>query len=306
MPRGSNKANTLCSSTNETFESVFMMQFKMLALAFLLMFAGSAPAQDKPDAPLPDVRKLMVEVDQHQKQVDKIRENYTYTSLQTTQDIDSDGQVKKTESGEVEIFFVNGHEIGRLVKKDGKPLEASQEKKETERITKLVEKAEKTPADQSLNGDEVSISKVLGVMDVRNPRRQLYHNRPNVVFDFVGRKDAKAHNLAENAAKKLQGTLWIDEADREVAHLDVSFDDNFKIGGGILATIQKGSNFHFEQSPINGELWLPTGAEATVAARVLMVKGVRQHFTERDYDFKRFNVQTQQSKEAKAVPAAKP
>jgi len=306
MPRGSNKANTLCSSTNETFESVFMMQFKMLALAFLLMFAGSAPAQDKPDAPLPDVRKLMVEVDQHQKQVDKIRENYTYTSLQTTQDIDSDGQVKKTESGEVEIFFVNGHEIGRLVKKDGKPLEASQEKKETERITKLVEKAEKTPADQSLNGDEVSISKVLGVMDVRNPRRQLYHNRPNVVFDFVGRKDAKAHNLAENASKKLQGTLWIDEADREVAHLDVSFDDNFKIGGGILATIQKGSNFHFEQSPINGELWLPTGAEATVAARVLMVKGVRQHFTERDYDFKRFNVQTQQSKEAKAVPAAKP
>jgi hypothetical protein len=283
-----------------------MMQFKMLALAFLLMFAGSAPAQDKPDAPLPDVRKLMVEVDQHQKQVDKIRENYTYTSLQTTQDIDSDGQVKKTESGEVEIFFVNGHEIGRLVKKDGKPLEASQEKKETERITKLVEKAEKTPADQSLNGDEVSISKVLGVMDVRNPRRQLYHNRPNVVFDFVGRKDAKAHNLAENASKKLQGTLWIDEADREVAHLDVSFDDNFKIGGGILATIQKGSNFHFEQSPINGELWLPTGAEATVAARVLMVKGVRQHFTERDYDFKRFNVQTQQSKEAKAVPAAKP
>jgi len=37
-----------------------------------------------------------------------------------------------------------------------------------------------------------------------------------------------------------------------------------------------------------------------------MVKGVRQHFTERDYDFKRFNVQTQQNKDAKAVPATKP
>jgi len=258
------------------------------------------------NAPLPDVRKLMQEVEQHQKQVDKIRENYTFTSLQTTQDIDSSGQVKKTESEESEVFFVNGHEIDRTVKKDGKPLDASQDKKETDRITKLVQKAEKTPPDQSLNGQDVSISKILSVMDVRNPRRQLYHDRPNVVFDFIGRKDAKTHGLAEDASKKLQGTIWIDEADREVAHMDVSFDDNFKVGGGIVATIQKGSNFHFEQSPINGELWLPVGAEATVAARVLMVKGVRQHFTERDYDFKRFNVQTQQNKDAKAVPATKP
>ena len=169
-----------------------------------------------------------------------------------------------------------------------------------------MEKAEKTPPDQSLDGRQVSITQVLSVMDVRNPRRQLYHGRPNVVFDFIGRKDAKTHGLAEDASKKMQGTIWIDEADREVAHMDVSFDDNFKVGGGIVATIQKGSNFHFEQSPINGELWLPTGAEATVAARVLMVKGVRQHFTERDYDFKRFNVQTQQTKDAKPVPAAKP
>ena len=283
-----------------------MTRIKLLSVAGIALLALCVQAQEPSGAPLPDVRKLMQEVEQHQKQVDKIRENYTYTSLQTTQDIDSSGQVKKTASDESEVFFVNGHRIDRAVKKDGKPLDPHDEQKETYRITKLVEKAEKTPPDQSLDGRQVSITQVLSVMDVRNPRRQLYHGRPNVVFDFIGRKDAKTHGLAEDASKKMQGTIWIDEADREVAHMDVSFDDNFKVGGGIVATIQKGSNFHFEQSPINGELWLPTGAEATVAARVLMVKGVRQHFTERDYDFKRFNVQTQQTKDAKPVPAAKP
>jgi hypothetical protein len=283
-----------------------MARIKLLSVAGIALLALCVQAQEPSGAPLPDVRKLMQEVEQHQKQVDKIRENYTYTSLQTTQDIDSSGQVKKTASDESEVFFVNGHRIDRAVKKDGKPLDPHDEQKETDRITKLVEKAEKTPPDQSLDGRQVSITQVLSVMDVRNPRRQLYHGRPNVVFDFIGRKDAKTHGLAEDASKKMQGTIWIDEADREVAHMDVSFDDNFKVGGGIVATIQKGSNFHFEQSPINGELWLPTGAEATVAARVLMVKGVRQHFTERDYDFKRFNVQTQQTKDAKPVPAAKP
>ncbi len=262
----------------------------------------------------------MLEVQAHQKQLDKVRENYTYTSLQTTQDLDANGQVKKTETTENEDFFVNSHVIERTVKKDGKPLEAHEEEKETGRVTKLVEKAEKTPPGQPLEGQSISISRVLEIMDVRNPRRESFRGRPTIVFDFEGRKDAKTHGLAEDASRKLQGTLWIDEADRQVAHMEVSFDDNFRIAGGLFATVQKGSNFRFDQepvnhpndedlssgTPVNGELWLPTGAEAKIAARLLMVKGIRQHFIERDYDFKRFHVEAEQGKSAKAVVEAKP
>jgi hypothetical protein len=52
---------------------------------------------------------------------------------------------------------------------------------------------------------------------------------------------------------------------------------------------------------VNGEIWLPTGGEGTVQARVLLLKNLRQHFTERDYDFKRFRVETEQKKDAKVV-----
>ena len=256
--------------------------------------------------PLPDIHQLMLEVQAHQKQLDKVRENYTYTSLQTVQDLDSNGQVKKTESTENEDFFVNSHVIERTVKKDGKPLEGHDEQKETERVTKLVEKAEKTPPGQPLEGQSISISRVLEIMDVRNPRREIFRGRPTIVFDFEGRKDAKTHGLAEDASKKLQGTLWVDEADREVAHMEVRFDDNFHVAGGLVANIQKGSNFRFDQGQVNGELWLPSGAEANVQARLLLVKGMREHFVERDYDFKRFHVDTQQGKDAKAVQEKQP
>jgi hypothetical protein len=268
--------------------------------------SAQAPLHSKADAPLPEIHELMRQVEEHQKQLDKVRENYTYTSTQVTQDIDAKGRVKKTESEELEVFFVNNHEIERRVKKDGKALDAEEQQKETERITKQVEKAEKIPPGQSLNGQEVSVSKMLAIMDVRNPRRELYHERPCIVFDFIGRKDAKTHGLAEDASKKLQGTLWVDEADRVVAHLDVSFDDNFHVGGGLVATVEKGSNFHFEQSPIDGELWLPTGADASVQARVMLLKGIRQRFSERDTDFKSFHVETQQGKDVKAVTGDKP
>ncbi len=247
----------------------------------------------------------MQEVQEHQRQLDKVRESYTYTSMQTTQDVDSNGQIKKTQTEEHEDFFVNGHVIERTVKRDGKELSDHDQQKETERVTKLVEKAEKTPPGQPLEGPTISVSRVLEIMDLRNERRVMFRGRPAIVFDFVGRKDAKTHGLAEDASKKLEGTVWIDEADREVAHLEVRFIDNVHVMGGLFANIQKGSNFHFDQEPVNSELWLPTGGEGTMQARVLLLKNYRQHFIERDYDYKRFRVDTQ-GKDAQMPSAKKP
>jgi hypothetical protein len=277
-------------------------------LVSVLVYGGWSAlfAQQAPAPPIPDIRQLMKEVQEHQKEVEKERENDTYTSLITTQDIDANGHVTKTETEEQENFFVNSHLIARTVKKNGQPLNEREEQKETERLTKLVQKAQNTPPGQPVEGQTISISRLLDIMDVRNPRRDNYHGRPAIVFDFIGRKDAKTHGLVEDASKKLQGTIWIDEADRQVAHLEVSFNDNFHVAGGIFATVEKGSNFHFDQAPVGGGVWLPTGGEGSMQARLLLLKNLRQHYTEHDYDFKRFNVETQQSKDAKAVTAGKP
>lgn len=286
-----------------------------LTAIVLLTMAAAAAAQAPPAAPLPDIRQLMQEVQAHQRRLDKVRESYTYSSMQTVEDIDANGQVKKTETEEHEDFFVHGHVIERTVKKNGRPLSDRDAEKETQRVTKMVEKAEKTPPGQPLEGPTISVSRVLEIMDVRNERRVMFRGRPAIVFDFVGRKDAKTHGLAEDASKKLQGSIWIDEADRQVAHLEVSFIDNFHVAGGLLANVQKGSNFHFDQalvphpkddhSPEHGELWLPTGGEGTIQARVLLFKNMRQHIVERDYDYKRFKVETEQGKDARANPAGK-
>ena len=267
----------------------------------LVPFAQAQPAAIPAGPALPEIRQLILEVLDHQKQLDKVRENYTYSSLLTIQEMDANGQVKKTETEEIEDFFVNGHLIGRTVKKDGQPLNEHEQKKETERVTKLAEKAEKTPRDQPLEGQRISVSRLLEIMDVRNPRRETFHGRSSIVFDFIGRKDATTHGIAEDASKKLQGTVWIDEADRQVVHLEVIFNDNFHVAGGLLSTIEKGSNFHFDQALVNGEIWLPTGGEGTVQARVMMVKGVHQHYTERDFDYQRFHVETDQGKDTKVM-----
>lgn len=269
-------------------------------LVLLLHLPAVAQTSQPTGAPLPEIHELMRQVQEHQRQLDKVRENYTYTSLDTVQDLDSSGHVTQTKTTENDDFFVNSHIIEHAVKKDGRALDAHEEQKETERVTKQVEKAEKTPPGTPVEGPQITVGRMLEIMDVSNPRREMYRGRRTIVFDFRGRKDVKTHGLAEDASKKLEGTLWVDEADRQVAHMEVRFDDAFHVAGGLVANVQKGSNFRFDQAPVESGLWLPTGGEGTVQIRVLLVKSVRQHFVEKDYDFRRFHVEAQPGKEVKS------
>src|SRR6059058_4385067 len=120
------------------------MQPMLIAVRTLLLTGGVAlsfaAAMGQAQSPLPDVRQLMKEVQEHQKLLDKVRESYTYSTTQTTQDLDANGKVVKTETTENEDFFVNGHVIERRVKKNGQALSEHDQQKESERVTKLVEK----------------------------------------------------------------------------------------------------------------------------------------------------------------------
>lgn len=277
-----------------------------LFLAVLFGVAGPLQGQKQQEtqsAEVPDIRALMTEVMDHQKQLEKVRENYTYTSATTTEDIDTNGKVTKTESEDEEVFFINTHRIERRVKKDGKPLNDHDQQKEQERVNKLVEKAEKVPPGEPLEGPNttVSVTHLLEIMQVSNPRRENFRGRPTIVFDFAGRRDAKTHGIAEDASKKIAGTLWVDERDHQVARMEAHFTDNFHVGGGLLANVQKGSSFYFDQAQVNGEIWFPTAAEGHIEARVLLLKGVREHVVERDFDYKRFSVDSQTGKTATVV-----
>jgi len=274
---------------------------------------NAAKSGDSPDAtlssqPIPSVRELMLDVAAHQKQLEKVRENYTFHSSTVIQDLDSNGKVTKTESEDSEVFYVNTHRIERAVKRDGKPLNDHDQQKEQERVNKLVGKAPSVPPGEPLEGPKmtVSILHLLDIMDVYNPRRVMFRGRSTIVFDFAGKRDAKTHGLAEDASKKIAGTLWVDERDRQVARMEAHFTDNFHVAGGLLANVQKGSSFYFDQAPVNGEIWFPTAGEGNIQARVLLLKGVRQHVIERDSDYERFTVDTQASKTATVVPDSKP
>ena len=72
--------------------------------------------------------------------------------------------------------------------------------------------------------------------------------------------------------------------------LEAYFAGDAKIAGGLLASVQKGSSFVFEQEYVNNEVWLPTLEEAQIGARVLLVKGVRATDVTRYSGYKKYHV----------------
>jgi len=244
----------------------------------------------------PDPAALLKEVQEHQRRTDAIRENYTFHEIVRTDTLDAKGTVTGTKSEESEVFFVNGHRIIRLVKKDGAELGPKDQEHEQERVRKEIDGYVKAAhgTERGRGGGRARIvSQILAVAKTSNPHRISLRGRETLVFDFAGDPRAKASGMDQSAARKLAGTIWIDEADRQVARLEVHFYDNFHIGGGLLASVQKGTSMNVDQAPLGDGLWMQVGSEDHLAARVV-IKNLRENVHIQDFDFKKFDIGTAQ------------
>ncbi len=259
----------------------------------------------KSQVQLPDLKTLFKEIDDNQKAIDKIKENYAGTRSEEETEYDKTGKVTKHDLKEYSFFYLDGDEISTLTKKDGKPLSDDEQKKENEKTQKEIEdiqkrkekkdaKEEKAKEEgkEEKDDDDVGIETFLRACQFVNPRRERFRGQDVLVFDFEGNPEFKPHKMVEKIVQKLAGVIWIDEKAHDVARLEAYFTGDFRFAGGVLANLQKGTSFAFEQAFINDEVWLPTYEEAHVGVRVLLVKGIKVNEVTRYSDYKKFNVES--------------
>jgi hypothetical protein len=258
----------------------------------------------KSQVQLPDLTALFKKIDENQKALRKITENYTGTRTEQETQYDGNGKVKKVETNQYTFFYLDGEEVSTLVQKDGKPLSEAEQKKENEKTRKRIEELQKHEAKKEAkeekakeqgkeekNGDP-GIEVFLRACEFANPRRERFRGQDVLVFDFQPNPAFKPSKLEEKVVQKLAGVVWIDEKALDVSRLEAYFVGDMKIAGGLLANLQKGTSLVFEQAFINNEVWLPTYEEAHVGARVLLLKGFKVDEVTRYSDYKRFNVQS--------------
>lgn len=254
----------------------------------------------KSQAQLPDLKALFKEIDANQKAIDKLKENYSGSRTEETVEYDNAGKETNREFDEYTFFYLNGEEISTQVKKKGKALSDAEQAKENERVTKRIEEAQKREAkkeakeektkEEGKQDDDVGIETFLRVAQFVNPRRERFRGQDVLVFDFEPNPEYKPHGFVEGLVSKLAGVIWIDEKAYDVVRLEAYFVKDFRIAAGLLANLQKGTGFIFEQAYINNEVWLPTYEEANAGIRLLLVKAMKLTSITRYADYKKFDI----------------
>src|SRR5665213_2742706 len=92
------------------------------------------------NAPYPSTVELKQRVLENLKKSQAEQERYVCRTTHENDVTDKNGNVKKREVKQYDMFFVNGQEIHELTAKDGKPLNTNQQKKEAERVQEQIKK----------------------------------------------------------------------------------------------------------------------------------------------------------------------
>lgn len=257
--------------------------------------------------PLPDIPTLLKEVSDHQEQIDRLREKYTFTEEVTHREFDKNGVVKERESETSEIIFYRGRAIRKHIAKNGKPLSPDEIASQDRQIEKAINEIDKQEAKKAKKEQEarakgkddvddddenrVRIADVLRTSQLVNPRRERFRQRDVIVFDFEPKPGYKPKKPVEKLMQKMAGAVWVDADAKQIARIEARLIDSYKIGGGLLASIKSGAVFVIEQERLNDEVWLPSYSEFNLGARLFLFVGMTLNQTVKYSDYKRFSTE---------------
>jgi hypothetical protein len=100
-----------------------------------------------------------------------------------------------------------------------------------------------------------------------------YHGRPTATIPLTPNPTYRPHGVIDTQYfRKIQGQVWIDDADQEIARLEIEFIEDVSAGFGIVGKVYKGTRYYMELAKQIDDLWLPTRAETDLRQRILFFK----------------------------------
>ncbi len=253
-----------------------------------------------------DIPALFARIEANQKKLDERVTEYTFMLTESVRKLDGDGRVKDSEIKVYEVYpLTGGTRVRKLVSVNGKPLSPGDAEKETRRVAKFTEENEerqkkkkesKAEDDDNAKRRQPSITEFLRACEFFNPRQETLRGREVIVCDFRPRKNFKPTTDNEKIIGKLAGTVWVDRADEEVSRLEGRFDTDYKVGGGLVASLKRGAAFTYEQTRTAEGVWLPLREDFNAGIKIFLVAGLNVSVENQYSEYKRFTTSVQDEK----------
>lgn len=241
-----------------------------LAVAAVGLLAGAA-AQGRP---LPDEDALFAAVRENLARANREQNQYAYKERRTELHVNPFGRLG---TGEVHLYeYTPGPTpqvyFRKLLARDGKPVADSRNERQNRRPS-----------------SGRSLEDVVATLQFRMDRRETMNGRDVIVVAFEPRPGAKPRTRQGQVAKVMKGTVWIDEAAREVMRMEGTAMDDVSFGLGLIARLHEGAVLSATREPVEGNLWLPTSIRMKGDGRALLFRRLNFDFAIEWFDYRKIS-----------------
>ncbi|HXR16334.1 MAG TPA: hypothetical protein VN777_08960 [Terriglobales bacterium] len=214
----------------------------------------------------------MTRVAQHQKDLESLLSQYTYTDRITTYALDKKGQIRSQHTDTLYITPTPYEFFTLHVSHDGKPVSESdlqkQEKEIEHKLHQYEQKAQK-PGEVHPKND-ILFSDIILKSRFTPLRWDDTHGKRMIVYAFEPKSPARHQgDLAGKVAGDMKGTMWVSMEDAEIARMEFASVSSLSLGMGFLGSI-KGFQGFIEQQRVHDEIWLPSHQEFVAQGRQLI------------------------------------
>jgi hypothetical protein len=209
--------------------------------------------------------------------------DYTWIAKETERHLDSAGQVKSEDTRAWETVVLYGEPHRRMLEQNGRPLSASEQRREQEKLDKAVAKLEReTDAqrqrrlaedEREREKDRDFLREVTDLYDLRLEGEEKIAGFDTWVITATPKLGYQPKRRDAKPLLKIKGKIWIDKAEYQWVRLEAETTGVISYGL-FLARLNAGAKLVFEQTRVNDEIWLPKREYVSGSGRLGLLKKI--------------------------------
>jgi len=190
--------------------------------------------------------------------------------------------------------MLDGQPYRRMLVRNSRPLNAEEQRKEQERLDKIVARlSHETPEqrkrrladyDARRRKERQFLREIPAAYDLKIESETQIDGRPVWVIAGTPRAGYHAKDREGKAMLKIRGKLWVDKSTYQWVRLEAETTETISYGI-FLARLNPGAKVVFEQTPAADALWLPKRLYLRGTGRVGLIKRIalEEEITWSDY-----------------------
>jgi hypothetical protein len=248
--------------------------FFTLGCLFLLTISSACASYSGASPPNPG--ELVRETVQNALQANRQTVDWSYREL-----VRKEGRLETRE-----VFQTTAGTLDRLIAIDNQPLSLEQQRKENARIQALLaDPAEIHRERQKQREDAAKQMRMFATFPKAFSYEYAGAEDGLVKLTFQPRPDFVPSSRQEEVFHHLEGTMWIDPQQKQLARIDGTLITEVRFGGGLLGHLDKGGIFSVRFRPLESGQWVMAALHVAMNGRALLFKtiSVQEHRDFEDY-----------------------